>query len=914
MCGEGLGNGGDISRTLRTKREFPTGTNLRLRGGVLRPEDFQLRLDGLQQDMERHIEESNQADLQAGRKPRLVPFEEFCLEKKIDLKEIDMLVEEASRNYDPTDEYNISKQFPMNVVPDEFEELAEVKEVHKAWMEGTLTEEDEMRLIGEGKEGMIPSFFNLVNVPKDQLIEELLGMFASHNNYCKSENCSMSKGIPEESLRTMFLSMDYWSVQRAHEELSSAFDERYDVNPYSFKIIGDQRVSDCQLVNYARSKGYLVLPCQLDPDIPFCNLCHDNEIAEVQISEGKRNRDISLNCSFLVIPDHYDDFLQLMEKSFSRTFWDDELNRGWKRRQVFGEPEKQYSLSREFKKNPWWCNVLVRKGTWEWDKPSKNLWTSGVVLMAKVKSGRGNQSFQGDVDRKILQKQRKKYNGALQPSERLFPERQGIGLDVPVLRGSWRLDAFTNGSFSGLIMSSNKDQEILKNQTDPDDKLVSQPYTFLCCDGPWIFESCDIRSVKGVAFFATSPGIPLFDAKTCQRCKEYYGLQDLPLDEDYSEFLPPIDLREANEDMDEQEDDDQMQLDYNALPLEHKMSSDVVEWKPQQAHTSELAVQQRKKPLDSWPPCCYREPPRISNVSFDLCAIGGEGDSLMTRSLVGLHADRLSIVRMQDSCVEDTYTGVAFYDSSRSDMHQCLLQRNGVAVTVADCSVVRVMKCKFVDQRQAVLCTIAPPEMVSKYAVDGGPSGYGTLSRPEYGVGNLTGAKPESVRWDETDMSLRLPSMTLIGNKADECARLWWTSERPAHLRGNHDIEDVKCDCARVICDLDCEPECSDRNHPGRRLDNLRKGNCSLLQADNDFETEDTNFDPTPREIRIDDTIKFLLQHEDKQLMPWQREAIEEYKRKLCGYRERMRQKEMERKEMLESKMEIEPPLLMCNR
>eukprot|EP00960_Hanusia_phi_P004499 131408-Hanusia_phi.AAC.6 len=556
MCGEGLGNGGDISRTLRTKREFPTGTNLRLRGGVLRPEDFQLRLDGLQQDMERHIEESNQADLQAGRKPRLVPFEEFCLEKKIDLKEIDMLVEEASRNYDPTDEYNISKQFPMNVVPDEFEELAEVKEVHKAWMEGTLTEEDEMvRLIGEGKEGMIPSFFNLVNVPKDQLIEELLGMFASHNNYCKSENCSvactsfvsclttfrqMSKGIPEESLRTMFLSM------------------------------GDEK-----------------------------------------------NRLLSLR---------------------------------WKRRQVFGEPEKQYSLSREFKKNPWWCNVLVRKGTWEWDKPSKNLWTSGVVLMAKVKSGRGNQSFQGDVDRKILQKQRKKYNGALQPSERLFPERQGIGLDVPVLRGSWRLDAFTNGSFSGLIMSSNKDQEILKNQTDPDDKLVSQPYTFLCCDGPWIFESCDIRSVKGVAFFATSPGIPLFDAKTCQRCKEYYGLQDLPLDEDYSEFLPPIDLREANEDMDEQEDDDQMQLDYNALPLEHKMSSDVVEWKPQQAHTSELAVQQRKKPLDSWPPCCYREPPRISNVSFDLCAIGGEGDSLMTRSLVGLHVSGYLVPCLSMTC------------------------------------------------------------------------------------------------------------------------------------------------------------------------------------------------------------------------------------------------------------------------
>eukprot|EP00960_Hanusia_phi_P004498 131408-Hanusia_phi.AAC.5 len=105
---------------------------------------------------------------------------------------------------------------------------------------------------------------------------------------------------------------------------------------------------------------------------------------------------------------------------------------------------------------------------------------------------------------------------------------------------------------------------------------------------------------------------------------------------------------------------------------------------------------------------------------------------------------------MQDSCVEDTYTGVAFYDSSRSDMHQCLLQRNGVAVTVADCSVVRVMKCKFVDQRQAVLCTIAPPEMARI-----------RILFPISHVGALPGA------------------------------RLWWTSERPAHLRGNHDIVGV---------------------------------------------------------------------------------------------------------------------------
>mmetsp|Transcript_23435 Transcript_23435/g.76173 ORF Transcript_23435/g.76173 Transcript_23435/m.76173 type:complete len:107 (+) Transcript_23435:98-418(+) len=101
-----------------------------------------------------------------------------------------------------------------------------------------------------------------------------------------------------------------------------------------------------------------------------------------------------------------------------------------------------------------------------------------------------------------------------------------------------------------------------------------------------------------------------------------------------------------------------------------------------------------------------------------------------------------------------------------------------------------------------------------------------------------------------------------------------------------------------------------ERSHPGRRLDEFRKGNCSLLHKDNDFEAEDTNFDPTPWEIRTDDTMKLLLKLQDKKLMPWQRGAIEEYKANLKMYQDRMRNKEMERRKMLEGNMEIDTPLL----
>ena len=104
-----------------------SGSNLFLRGGVLRPEDLQLKLEGLQQAIRNHMEESNRADIAAGRKPKLVPFEEFCVERNIDLKEIDHLVEEAERDYDPRDAQNLSKMLPHGVIPDEFAGLAEAR-------------------------------------------------------------------------------------------------------------------------------------------------------------------------------------------------------------------------------------------------------------------------------------------------------------------------------------------------------------------------------------------------------------------------------------------------------------------------------------------------------------------------------------------------------------------------------------------------------------------------------------------------------------------------------------------------------------------------------------------------------------------------------------------------------------------
>ena len=294
--------------------------------------------------------------------------------------------------------------------------------------------------------------------------------------------------------------------------------------------------------------------------------------------------------------------------------------------------------------------------------------------------------------------------------------------------------------------------------------------------------------------------------------------------------------------------------------------------------------------------CQFLEEPRAADVVMRLCAVGGVADRFGARAYWGLRADERARLRMQDCVLEDTctplppprprapapprprapapsrcaapadlraglrYLAALLCDSARASLERCTLRRNGVGVGVGDCADVALEACGFAEQRLANLAALAPPEQVSVYAIEGGRTGWGTVSSPEYGIGDAEAYRPDTatVPWHETSMALSSPCLRcpppasrhaaallpptrepaprpgprevprapptaaraggrLTGCTGDGRARLWWSPLRPGTLRGAHALSAPGCSCPRVVCRFGCAPECSDLAHPERR-------------------------------------------------------------------------------------------------
>ncbi|KAJ1476961.1 hypothetical protein T484DRAFT_1823044 [Baffinella frigidus] len=199
--------------------------------------------------------------------------------------------------------------------------------------------------------------------------------------------------------------------------------------------------------------------------------------------------------------------------------------------------------------------------------------------------------------------------------------------------------------------------------------------------------------------------------------------------------------------------------------------------------------------------CGFLKKPRAAIVTMRLCAVGGVSDSLDTRAILGLQAEERARVSAEKCVFEDTYSGVVASDSAVGDFRECIFRRNGVAVNVAECSSVHVQDSHFSEQRVANFATMKPPDTVSKYAIEGGNTGWGTISTPEYGVGEIDQYGEEiEVPWDETSMALKDPQLRLVNNKGDDNARMWWSPLRPPTLRGGHLVSEAGCTCPRVVC------------------------------------------------------------------------------------------------------------------
>ena len=439
---------------------------------------------------------------------------------------------------------------------------------------------------------------------------------------------------------------------------------------------------------------------------------------------------------------------------------------------------------------------------------------------------------------------------------------------------------FTNGSITDLVFAFNTSANRARA-------------TIECHDGPWLFEHCDVRSACGIAVIASAPDVPTIDPVPCDRHATekppYHGAPEPWIgtteeeDIEASETLKTKNGMSMGDGEEESETSEGTTSDSvgtaehpNMQKHRHKNEYTEARWEME-------AVNEDTFPSRVWPPCTYEKIPRRAIMNFTLCAFGGIDDTVFTRASIGIQADERSSVHVAECTVEDTYQGVVFSDMAIGWFAQCRFSRNGVAVGVAECAKLDVRSCLFQDQRLAHLQTILPPELVSVWAIDGGPSGYGTISRPEYGVGTLQDAQDKWVKWEDTVMDGRDPTLTLIGNAADGSARLWWSGDRPGSLRGQHGVGSAGCECGRMVCGLGCEPQCEVVAHRDRRRDAARRGVCPLLAQDNAFARGDDNFDPRPKPLRLDAITRALMEGAvpEDQLLHWERHSIAQHKRAL---------------------------------
>ena len=681
--------------------------------------------------------------------------------------------------------------------------------------------------------------------PREDIVCYLMDFIGQHQRECTESSCDVYCNVKQDEWEAGLFSADYAALLETYYEVKALeIPPTLEDNADKYWQIEGRYVSESDILEQMHEHKAPTMRCRIANGVPHCNLCYDDSIAGDQVRQGKRNRALSRQGSPLCVPAHYPTVREALDKGFWLTFFDDAGDRGWLRRCRFWPEEEQYALAREFCQDHWWCDLEIAPGLHSWEKASSKLHEQGEVMEAIIREERGPQQVMGAVDLVRDAALRRQHAGAHQDLQDTLVDSPPAAGSV-ICRGQWILEAYTRGAFRGLIMSANA--SALKQGG-----ASAQFCTVQVLDGPWDFECCDVRSAGGIALLASMAPVPGILPHPCQK-------HDL------------ADLEEGVALESEAELQDLLTRELEATLRQHRQTQaqpphkddDAAEFKPLGSYKTDNAHEDEDEDEDEesstggyrgpWPACAYRQAPRSAIVRFNLSVVGGEDDAFRSRAYSGVQADERASVALNDCRVEDCYTGVSYLDCAEGALERVVLQRNGCAIVMAECAGVTVEECSFRAQRLAHLAVLAPPEEVSIWAVDGGPSGWGTLNSYEFGVGSVEDDEVDAegtVRWDETDMALRQPRLALHANHADDSCRLWFSAERPGTLRGQHSVSSDGCQCARILCDVGClhsYGECLDRSHPGRTLDSSRSGDCRLLWHDNHFACVDTTLDPRHR-------------------------------------------------------------------
>ena len=779
------------------------------------------------------------------------------------------------------------------------ERILEEEKLRRRAVMGELTPDEVENLRARGMGSLVPDFDDAVFPPREDLISYLVDFIAQHRRDCSDSDCQELCAMDEDEWVAGMYGADYPKLLEIYREVRP-LEILPDVNdhPDKFWQIEGKYIKESSITSTLDQHGVPTTRCKVSNSIPHCNLCYDQSIAAEQIVEGKRNRAFAQRGQPLVVPDHYSTIRRALEKGFWLTFFDDNGDRGWLRSCRFWEHEAQRPLAEEFHRNHWWCNILIRPGLYTWEHPSAQLYDFEQEVQQVIREERAPQHIWAAIDLTDEAAQRRLMHGARQNVDATFADSPPSPMTDVICRGRWFLEPYTNGSFRGLVMSMNV------SAVDPDEGN-KRFCTVQAVDGPWAFECCDVRCAGGIAVDVTSAPVDKIMPWPCSKHNVSQLASEVHLD-------TPEEL------------DDLIGKTLESCLKAQKMGANPLkqdEFKAfADAQSGATSDDSSSSSFESdgyrgpWPGCAFRQAPRAGILTFNLSVIGGEDDSVDERAIVGLQADERARVSLFDCRVEDCYTGSSFYDYAKGSLDRTLLQRNGCAVVLGECATVTVEKSTFRDQRLAHLSTTAPPDEVSIWGVDGGPSGCGTLTSFEYGVGSIEDDDIDAdatIRWDETDMALREPRLSLVDNTASDGCRLWFSAQRPGTLRGKHSVQAAGCQCARVTCELDCVEkygECSNVAHPGRQQDAARSGNCSLLQDDNKFVCQDTNFDPRHRDVRLDPVTEHLMAEFPEAMMDWERNHVRRYREHIAMQAQRAKEEEARRLQQLCHDLECHVP------
>ncbi len=691
----------------------------------------------------------------------------------------------------------------------------------------------------------------MVYPPREDMVCYIIDFIEQHQRECVDSSCDVYCSIEPNHWAAGLFNAHYAALLETYYEVKTLeIPPTHEDNADKYWQVDGRYVSERDLLDQMHQQKAPTTRCRIAEDVPHCNLCYDDSIAGDQVLEGKRNRGWAREGRPVRVPGDYPSVLEALDKGFWLTFFDDAGDRGWLRRCRFWPEEAQSALAREFCEDHWWCDVEIAPGLLSWETASTKLHEQGEVIEAIIREERAPQEVRGAVDLVREATLRRQHRGARQDLQDTMVDSPPAAGAV-VCRGQWILEAYTRGAFRGLVMSANA--SVLRQGG-----AAALFCTVKAFDGPWDFECCDVRSAGGIAVMATMPPVPAILPHPCPK-HDLTDLQEGVALESEAE-LQGLLTRELEA---------TLRQHRNAQAQPPHKDDDPADFKPLGSRKTDRAYQHQEEEEEeeeedeeesstsgyrgAWPGCAYRQAPRSAILRFNLSVVGGEDDGFRSRAYSGVQADQRATVALYDSRVEDCYTGVSYLDCAEGGLQRVVLQRNGCALVMAECAGVTIQECSFRAQRLAHLSVLAPPEEVSIWAVDGGPSGWGTLNSYEFGVGSVEDDEVDAdgkVRWDETDMGLRQPRLTLQANHADDSCRLWFSAERPATLRGQHSVSADACQCARIVCDVGCLDlygECLDRSHPARSLDPSRSGDCQLLWLDNDFACVDSTFDPRHR-------------------------------------------------------------------